>query len=152
MRYLAILFTTCVLAACSSAPVKHSESQAGRPTQVPASELQQASRDSIVEFLITAAATDFHTHRPPHPVRFRDVRLGHVMTPSGEEQYMLCGELLPAQQGGTAAWTPFATIKTSPYEQWIGAHAAGLCQSSSVIWNKVSDLSSSLQSRLDSLR
>lgn len=65
---------------------------------------------------------------------------------------MLCGQFLPAREGGTAEWTPFATIKTSPYEQWIGAQAAGSCQSSSVIWDEEGDLSSPLQSRLDSLR
>jgi hypothetical protein len=74
------------------------------------------------------------------------------MTVSGEKQYMLCGQFLPAPEGGKAEWMPFATIKTSGYEQWIGAQAAGFCQGSSVIWDKVGDLSSSLQSRLDSLR
>jgi len=74
------------------------------------------------------------------------------MSPSGEKQYRLCGQFLPAQEGGTAEWTPFATIKTSGYEQWTGAHSAGFCQGPSVIWDKVGDLSSSLQSRLDSLR
>ena len=141
MRYLAVLFATLGLAACSTAPVTRSESQAVSPT-----------RDSAVRFLLTAAATDFRTHRPPDPVRFRDVRIGHVMTPSGEEQYILCGQFLPAQEGGKAEWTPFATIKTSGYEQWIGAQAAGFCRGSSVIWDQVADLSSSLQSELDSLR
>ena len=141
MRYLAVLFTTLGLAACSRASVTRSESQAVSSTI-----------DSVGRFLLTAAATDFHTHRPPDPVRFRDVRIGQVMTPSGEEQYILCGQFLPAQEGGKAEWTPFATIKTSGYEQWIGAQAAVVCQGSSVIWDKVGDLSSSLQSRLDSLR
>jgi hypothetical protein len=134
------------------APVTRSESQAVSATQVLAPELQKASIDSVVQFLLTAAATDFHAHRPPDPVRFRDVRIGHVITPSGEKRYMLCGQFLPAQEGGKAEWTPFATIKTSGYEQWIGGQAAAFCQDSSVIWDKVSDLSSSLQSRLDSLR
>src|SRR3989442_8996167 len=102
MRYLAILFTTLGLAACSTAPVTRRESQAVSPTQVLAPE--------VVQFLLTAAATDFRTHRPPDPVRFRDVRVGHVVTPSGREQYMLCGQFLPAQEGGKAEWTPFATI------------------------------------------
>lgn len=141
MRHLAILFAALVLAACSAAPVTHSES-----------ELQNASIDSVVQFLITSAATDFHTHRPPDPGRFRDVRIGHVVTPSGEKQYMLCGQFLPAQEARKAEWTPFATIKTSGYEQWIGAQAVGFCQRSSVIWDKVGDLSASVQSRLDSLR
>ena len=152
MRYLTVLFATLVLAACSTTPVQRGESHAVSPTQVPAPELQNASIDSVVQFLLTAAATDFHTHRPPDPVRFRDVRIGHIMTPSGEKQYMLCGQFLPAQEGGKAELTPFATIKTSDYEQWIGAQAAGFCQGSTVIWDKVGDLSSSLQSRLASLR
>ena len=138
MRYLTVLFATLVLAACSTAPVPRSESKAVNP--------------AVVQFLLTAAANDFHTHRPPDPVRFRDVRVGHVMSPTGEEQYRLCGQFLPAQQGGKAEWTPFATIKTSGYEQYIGAQAAGFCQDSSVICDKEGDLSSSLQSRLDSLR
>jgi hypothetical protein len=74
------------------------------------------------------------------------------MTPGGEEQYMLCGQFLPAREGGKAEWTPFATIKTSGYEQWIGTQATGFCQGSSVIWGEGDDLSSRLQSRLDSLR
>ena len=152
MRYLAILFTTLGLAACSTAPVTRRESQAVSPTQVLTPGLQKPSIDSVVQFLLTAAATDFRTHRPPDPVRFRDVRIGHVVTPGGNEQYMLCGQFLPAQEGGNAEWTPFATIKTSGYEQWIGAQAARFCQGSSVIWDKVGDLSSSLRSRLASLR
>ena len=152
MRYLAVLFATLILAACSTAPVTRSESQAVSPTHVLTPELQKASIDSVVQFLLTAAATDFHTHRRPDPVRFRDVHIGHVMTPSGEKQYMLCGQFLPAQEEGKAEWMPFATIKTSGYEQWLGAQAAGFCQDSAIIWDKVSDLSSSLQSRLDSLR
>jgi len=152
MRYLAAFLATLVLTACSMAPVTRIESRAVSSARVPAPEGQKTPIDSVVQFLLTSAATDFHTHRPPDPARFRDVRIGHVMTPSGEEQYMLCGQFLPAQAGGKAEWTPFATIKTSGYEQWIGAQATAFCQGSSVIWDKVGDLSSSLQSRLDSLR
>jgi len=84
MRYLAALFATFVLAACSKTPVTRNESQDVSPTQAIAPEMQKASMDSVVQFLLTAAATDFHTHRPADPVRFRDVRIGHVMTPSGD--------------------------------------------------------------------
>src|SRR5437899_2025791 len=49
-------------------------------------------------------------------LRFRDVRIGHVVSPSGNEHYTLCGKFLPAQDGGKAQWTPFGTIKTSDYE------------------------------------
>lgn len=152
MRYLAILFATLVLAAWSMAQVTRSDSPAATPTQALAPGLQKASIDSVAQFLLSAAATDFHLHRPQDPVRFRDVRLGRSINPKGEDQYMLCGQFLPAQEGGKAEWTPFATIKTSGYEQWIGGRAAGFCQDSTVIWDKMSDLSSLLQSRLDSLR
>ena len=57
----------------------------------------QAVSPAVVEFLLTSAATDFHTQRPAGPVRFREVRVGHVMTPSGEDQYRLCGEFLPGR-------------------------------------------------------
>ena len=152
MRCFAVLFATLIFPACSTAPVTRSQSPAVSPAQVLAPELQRTSIDSVVQFLLIAAATDFHTHRPPDPVRFRDVRIGHVATPSGEGQYMLCGQFLPAQGGSNAEWTPFATIKTSGYEQWIGAQAAGFCQRPAVIWDKEGDLSPALQSRLDSLR
>jgi hypothetical protein len=70
-----------------------------------------------------ASATDFRVHRPLYVIRFRDVRFGHVMTPAGAKEYLLCGEFLPAQREGKAAWTLFATIKTSSYEQWQGVQA-----------------------------
>lgn len=140
-RRSAILVTTLILAACGSAPRTRGDSD--RPT---------TSVDSVTQFLIAAAATDFHTHRPPDPASFRDVRVGHTKAPSGEEQYRLCGQFLPAQEEGKAGWTSFVTIKTSGYEQYTGAQAAGFCQDLSVTWDQVGDLSSSLQSRLDSLR
>ncbi len=153
MRYLAVLIAALVLSACSSAPPSRSESPAVSPSEARAPELQNASIDSVVQFLLTAAATDFHTHRPPDPVRFREVRLGHTTTPDGEKQYLLCGQFLPAKEGGgNGEWMAFATIKTSGYEQYLGARVVSYCEDPSVIWDKVNDLSSSLQSRLDSLR
>ena len=152
MRYLAALSATIILAACGTAPLTRSGSQGARPAQVSAPEPQHPPLDPVVQFLLTAAATDFHTHRPPDPLRFREVRIGHVMTPSGEAQYLLCGQFLPAQERGNAEWTPFVTIKTSGYEQWIGAQAASWCQRPSIIWDKEGDLSALLQSRRDSLR
>jgi ribonuclease Z len=110
-----------------------------------------ASLDSTIQFLLRSAAADFHAHRPPDPVRFRDVRLGHTTNSSGERQYRLCGQFLPAAEG-TAEWTPFTTIKTSGYEQWLGAQAAGYCRGASFAWDSVDDLSSSLWSRFESLQ
>jgi len=152
MRYLAMILITLGLAACSTPPVSRDEFQAASRPQAAAPEQQKAPTDSVVEFLLTSAATDFHNHRPPDPVRFRDVRIGHVVSSSGKEQYRMCGQFLPAAEGGKAEWTSFATIKTSGYEQWLGASAADYCQGSSFVWDKEGDLSSALQGRLDSLR
>jgi hypothetical protein len=112
-----------------------------------------ATRDlsPAVDFLLTSAATDFHTHAPPHASRFREVRSGYVTSEDGTKQYRLCGKFLPAEESGQAEWTPFATIKTSGYEQWLGAQAANYCERSSITWDE-GDLSAVLQSRLDALR
>ena len=138
MRYPAVLSATLVVAACSKAPVTRSDSQPVSP--------------AVVQFLLTAAATDFHTHGPADVVRFRDVRIGHMTASDGAEQYVLCGQFLPAQVSGKAEWTSFTTIKTSGYEQLIGGQAAEFCLRPSIIWDKQGDLSSSLKSRLDSMQ
>jgi hypothetical protein len=151
MTYVAIVFAGFAFAACGTAPAQRSEAQQQSPTQTATPE-QKAFLDSVTQFLLTSAANDFHSHGPTDPVRFRDVRLGHVIALTGKEQYFLCGQFLPEQQDNRGEWTTFATVQTSGYEQWIGAQAEAFCQSSSVIWDDIGDLSSSLQSQLDSLR
>jgi len=105
--------------------------------------------DAPVEFLVTTAASDFHKHQSPRPSRFREVRVAYVVAPDGTTTYMLYGEFLPASDDGAAAWTPFLTIKTDPYEQWIGAQAKGYCEQPSIMWLD-GDYSSLMQSRFDS--
>jgi hypothetical protein len=152
MRYLAALYAACLLAGCSPDHGARNQSQEARPAPVTTSQAQPASIDPPAEFLLEAAANDFHAHRPPYPTRFRDVRVGHIVTPDGTKQYMLCGQFLPEQEKGKTEWTPFVTIKTSDYEQWLGVQAASFCEQSSIIWEDQKDLSTSLQSQLDSLR
>ncbi len=145
MRYATVLVAALAFVACSAPPDMRSESHAASSTQVLAPELQTA-----VQFLLGAAADDFHTHGSPKAARFRNVRIGHVVDADGTRRYLLCGLCSPA---GKADWTPFATIKTSGYEQWIGVQAGGYCQSPPVVWDeKVGDLSSLLERRLASLR
>jgi len=152
LRHFALLFATLVLAACSTAQIARSDSGAASATQVHTPDSQKASIDTVLQFLLTSAATDFHNHPPTQPVRFRDVRFGHMTSHEGEEHYLLCGQFLPAEKGTKAAWIPFVTIKTSGYEQWLGTQAAAFCQDSSVVWDSAADLSSSLQRRLDALQ
>jgi hypothetical protein len=136
MRSLVTCLSMLALIACST----NSSNRAG-----------PAALDPSVDFLLTAAANDFHAHAPPMPARFRNVRSGYVMTADGTRQYMLCGEFLPLQEGARPEWAFFATVKTSGYEQVLGGQTVGLCARTPVTWNQ-GDLSSSLQSRLDSLR
>jgi hypothetical protein len=139
MRQIVTLLSTFFVLACSPAPATRG--------QLP---LTTTPLNPSIEFLLTSAASDFRMH-PPLPARFRDVRGGYAIAPDGTRQYRLCGEFLPTEESRRAEWIPFATIKTSGYEQWLGAQAASLCKRSAVIW-ETEDLSSSLQTRFDSAR
>jgi hypothetical protein len=148
MRPLAALCAACLLAGCGSDRAPHN-SQSRAASRAPA---QQISIDPNVRFLLTASAKDFHAHQPPYPARFRDVRVGHLVAPDGRELSLLRGQFLPKQGQSEPEWTPFVTIKTSDYEQWIGAQAERYRRQPSIVWDDRDDLSSSLQSQLDSLR
>jgi len=147
MKYLLVVFVTLMFAACSTAPATQSKPQAPSPTVVNTTAPQQASIAPVVKFLLTSAASDFHDHGPKGPLHFRNVRVGHV-TNDGKQSYRMCGEFL--REGDKAEWTPFSTIKTSGYEQYLGGGAATYCPAS-IIWDTQDDLSSTLQSQLDSL-
>jgi hypothetical protein len=149
LRYLVAPLVTLLFAACSTTPAPRGQLQPASPGQVSTSDGQL---DSVIQYLLAEAASDFHSHRPPSVAHVRNVRIGHVTTADGAKQYMLCGEFLPAQGEGKVEWTPFVTIKTSGYEQWLGVQAADLCQRSIVVWDSEGDLSSLLQTRLDSTR
>jgi hypothetical protein len=114
----------------------------------PAGGQPQADRQPAdpIELLLTSAATDFRAQRPPRPVSFRNVRSGYLVTSEGVRQYRLCGEFLTSSGEGRADWTLFATIQTSPYEQWLGQQALHFCKDPAMKWQEV-DLSSLLLSR-----
>ena len=130
----------------------HSESKPASSTKVIANKLYAASIDSVIQFLLNSAANDFRTHGPSGPLRFRDVRIGYSMTHGGEKRYQLCGQFFQVKKEGKAQWIPFVTIKTSGYEQWIGDNTKAFCKDSTVKWEKVGDLSTSLQNRLNSMK
>ena len=152
MRSLAALCAACLLAGCGSDRAPRSQPEAASPAPANASPAQQASINPTVQLLLAASAKDFHAHQPPYPARFRDVRVGRTVAPDGTGRYMLRGQFLPTRGKGEPEWTPFVTIKTSPYEQWLGAAAEGYFRQSSIVWDDREDLSSPLQRQLDSLR
>ena len=147
MRFLLSLLATVLLVGLSINSVALGQSaDAGHKPSSPA---RNADADSALQYLIDSAASDFQAHNP-HPARFRRVRFGQRMNTDGTEQYVLCGEFLPAQSNGKTGWMRFATIKTSGYEQYIGGQGATFCQDSKIKWNK-DDLTPTLQSRYDSM-
>jgi hypothetical protein len=80
---------------------------------VPAQEQPKVAKDAPLEFLLNAAATDFHAHNSSPAIHFRKARVGQVTTANGEKQYLLCGQFLTARAEDKAEWAPFVTIKTS---------------------------------------
>lgn len=144
MRYLTILFAVLILSSCSTAPVIIKDSTSSGAKQISASELKEA--EPFIQFLLDAAAADFHKHGPK-PVRFRDVYFGYAAT--GEKLYRICGQF---QTSENEDWVAFATVKTSGYEQWIGGQSGGFSQDPVAVWDKAQDLSSTLMSKLDALR
>lgn len=88
---------------------------------------EPAEAPAVAQELIGHAADDFRQHMQPPPSDFRRVRLGELKSADGSQRrWVLCGEFRPA--GDKAPWARFATIKTSPYEHWVGGAAQGYCQ------------------------
>ena len=146
-----ILIFTLFLTSCNSTSDNSNNSSSLSPDSIHSSEMQNASLDSVVHWLLDASAKDFHDHQPPVPVGFRNVQIRYLMTPDLAKQYMICGQFLTRDKQDKDEWIPFATIKTSGYEQWIGTHSLVYCQDSKVIPYKITDLSFALKNRVDSL-
>jgi hypothetical protein len=88
---------------------------------------QPAPAVPVAAELLDFAAADFRQHMQPLPTAFRHVRLGELKSADGSQRRsVLCGEF--RQPGPGATWAPFATIKTSPYEHWVGGSAEGYCK------------------------
>ncbi|MGE3273898.1 MAG: hypothetical protein AB7O67_02220 [Vicinamibacterales bacterium] len=137
MRRLALVLLTMVVVRCGPGP---------GPGQPPPG----GSADVPLEYLLTSAAADFHRNRQPYPAAFRDVSVRVIAAPDGSPQHMLCGRLLPAGDEVGDEWVPFVTIKTSGYEQMLGAQATALCDKARAVPPEA-DLSADLARRLHAL-
>ena len=81
----------------------------------------QGLEDSIAAYTVS----DFASHGPKSD-GFRQVNLRFRETDTGTRSYMLCGQVYIGT-GAKAAWADFATVKTDPYEQWLGGPATDMC-------------------------
>jgi hypothetical protein len=152
MKHLAILCGALLLLAGTGAGLSQTTPKAGHSAKASAQGTQKAQLDSVVQFLLTSAATDFHTHGPKGPLRFRHVRLGHVVSSSDGNRYLLTGQFLQTGQGAKSKWTVFTTIKTSGYEQWLGGPGSSFTLDPSFRWDRADDLTPRLQALFDSLK
>lgn len=150
-RLLVVVFFTFVLVGCNSNADKKANTPADIPEAVVPVEERITIPDSITEFLLNSAATDFHSGQITKPIRFRDVKVGFLMLPNQDRQYVLCGQFLEQQKEEGDQWMPFATIKTSPYEHWVGIQAGTFCDDPELMVQKDTDLSSALNSKLEAL-
>jgi hypothetical protein len=145
MRFLPTLVISLVLVACSAAPVARSTPQ-----------LQAAARTPHAEFLLTQSATDFRTHNTSDQIHFQNVRVGHVLSASGEAEYILCGQFDATQEDGQTQASFFVTIDTNGgthgYDLLIEGQVPSLCQDKSLAWDTEGDLSAELQGKFDALK
>ena len=148
---ISILIFTLLLTSCNSRSKNKIHSSKGSSDSISLTETQTTSQDSIVQFLLDAAAKDFRDHQPPVPSGFRNVQFKYLTKPDEEKTYILFGQFLSQDNQNKEEWTHFATIKTDPYEQWVGSNALAYSQDSKEITYTKIDLSIALKSRYDSL-
>lgn len=102
---------------------------------------------AVVPYLLQASAKDFHEHQKPAPLEFRQVHV-KVLLGQNTRNYMICGEFLSKDKDNKDVWTSFATIKTSDFEQWLGAQSIGYCNEAKPVDYKEKDLSNLLMQQL----
>lgn len=98
------------------------------------------------DYLLDRAAEDFSQMAEVQLQDFRTVYAGKV----GEQvnqRSVLCGEFYASIAGGKLMWHPFATLKTSKYEQWIGESAVQFCDTSASVLDHSKDFSAELKQR-----
>lgn len=138
-RLVIVLFASLV---ASFSIVNAVASEASRSTKAPAEPPK-----GVTEFLLSTAAAEFKTSSPLRIAALRQVRVGYF-SDVGPGRYVLCGRVRPADSRKTG-WIQFATVQTSPYEQWLGGVAESICTSKKIkLYPK--DLSSELLKRVQS--
>lgn len=101
----------------------------------------------LQDSLVAISASDFAANGP-RPDGFRNVDLRYRENDHGARSYMLCGQFR-VSSGPKPEWADFATIKTDPYEQWLGGSATDMCARAVPVPADGNDLSSALQSALE---
>lgn len=153
MRHLLVFIAALITMGCSAAGVRDGEGAVMHSKPSIGVNSHKASVTATTEFLLASAAKDFRAHAPTEALRFYNVRIGYFTTSEGSMRYMLCGEFASDQGSGHEERTSFVTIDSpggpNGYQQLLGGNS--VCDDRSANFGSASDLSSSLQSRFDSL-
>lgn len=80
---------------------------------------------ALQESLAPYSASDFAASGSK-PTGFRKVDLRYRENDHGARTYMLCGQARIGA-GAEAMWVDFVTVKTKPFEQWLGHAASKIC-------------------------
>lgn len=104
--------------------------------------------EDIAQALVAWSSTDFTEHGPAVEM-VRNVHVRFETQANGEPSYLLCGQFRAEPE---SEWIHFATIKTDPYEQWIGGSAQSQCERASAASTPSKDLTTALQAELDTAR
>ena len=136
------------LLSCSSGSKK--EEKIDSTVATTTAEMNESVPDSTVQFLITSASDDFSKQRQLTPIDFRQVKVGYALSSANEKVYVLCGEFLAQEEKEN--WLPFATVKTSGYEQYLGNQARAFCEKATIVSTGNVDLSLELKNKLAETR
>ena len=146
-HYYSFFLLVMVFSGCKAEPIQaEPEKAAVKPINAKAS--GDISLDSAVNFLLNVSAHDFQKQHLSLPVKFRNMRVGHILKADGVKQYMMCGEFLPKDKEESNEWVAFATIRTLDYELWTGDQSKPFCEDKSVVWEKRGDLAAELITRI----
>ena len=147
LQLFAVVSFTITFMSCESKANKQEKAAENFETAI-STEVRIPIPDSITSFLLDFAATDFHASQLSKPLEFRNLRAGYQVISGNDLQYVLCGEFMEQQK---EEWMPFATIKTGPYEQWLGRQALSICEDPAITFENEKELSKKLKDRLDVL-
>ena len=99
----------------------------------------------LQESLAAYAADDFAGGNT-RPTGFRKVDLRYRENDHGARAYMLCGQV-QFGAGTKPGWVDFATVRTKPFEQWIGGTAAEICALATPVSPGGHDLSALIETK-----
>lgn len=151
LKTISFIFFVSLIVCCNSNSNSKKVPKTDSSVNITTVENKGSVPDSIIHFLLTSSANDFHNHQPPIPIDFRNLKMGYFISQNNEKTYIICGEFLSLEKKEKDEWNTFATIKTSGYEQYIGNQTITFCQKATFVSTNDTNLSAELKNKLNDL-